>query len=391
MAPALKGWIGLTVGGCALISAWALPPSVFTRREAHARLPEETRAAALRADVVRTRALIQRIRWMDSLPALALATAEDGIAVGGPPALADPAMLTAIRALLSAELSDREEAGRGVTVGYFVQSPAFASEGAYPPDARTRQETYVGTLDGAPYCIQLLVQPAPVKPAQLHTWRGSDGERHSNLARACRLVALHGLPGPAVEAWLRAGALRFAESTTPPPPFRGKDEERPGNQAFGRRDAFWSDTDLGLQRCMAGERDACADQVLSPRRDALLDDLSDARVARTLPSALGAVYDLAPPPAFTQTATYLLGDLEREYGAERFGRFWRSRDDVAEAFATAFGRPIGDWTAAWVATHLGTVIPGPALPRQASFGTVLALLLGALAAGAWQRRRVGVR
>jgi len=102
-------------------------------------------------------------------------------------------------------------------------------------------------------------------------------------------------------------------------------------------------------------------------------------------------YDPAPPPAFTQTATYLLGDLEREYGAERFGRFWRSQDDVAEAFATAFGRPIGDWTAAWVAAHLGTVIPGPALPRQASFGTVLALLLGALAAGAWQRRRVGGR
>jgi hypothetical protein len=391
MAPALKGWIGLTVGGCALISAWTLPPSVFVRRQTHARLPEETRAAALRADVVRTRALIQRIRWMDSLPALALATAQDGIAVGGPPALVDPAMLTTIRTLLRAELSDRQEADRGVTVGYFVQSPGFAAEGAYSPDARTRQETYVGTLDGAPYCIQLLVRAAPVKPAQIHVWRGSDGERHSNLARACRLVALHGLPGPAVQAWLRAGALRFAESTTPPPPFRGDDQDRPGNRAFGRRDAFWPETDLGLERCMAGERDACADQVLTPQRGALLDDLSDARVARTLPSALGGVYDPATPPALTQTSTYLLGDLEREYGAERFGRFWRSQDDVAQAFQSAFGVPIADWTAAWVAAHLGTLTPGPALPRQASSGTVLALLLGALAAGAWHRWRVGVR
>jgi len=391
MAPALKGWIGLTVGGCALISAWALPPSAYVRREAPARLPEETRAAALRTDVVRTRALIQRIRWMDSLPALALATAQDGIAVGAPPGLADPATLAAIHALLGVELSDREEAGRDVTMGYFVQPPGFAREGAYLPDARPRQETYLGTLDGAPYCIQVLVQPNPVTPTRISTWRGSDGKRHSNLARACRLVALHGLPGPAVKAWLRTGALRFAERTTPPPPLRGGDEEPSGNRAFGRREALWPDADLGLQRCMAGDRNACADQVLFPRRSALLGDLSDPRVARTLPSALGGVYDPATPPALTETATYLLGDLEREYGAERFGRFWRSREDVPQAFEGAFGVPIADWTAGWVATHLGPVTPGPALPRQASIGTVLALLLGALAAGAWHRRRTAAR
>ena len=49
MAPALKGWIGLAVGGGALISAWALPPSAYVGREAPDRLPEETRAAAMTA------------------------------------------------------------------------------------------------------------------------------------------------------------------------------------------------------------------------------------------------------------------------------------------------------------------------------------------------------
>ncbi len=324
---------------------------------------------------------------MDSLPALALATARDGIAVGARPGSA-PSVLQTIRTLLRAELSDREQAGKDVTVGYFVQPPAFASEGDSRPGARARQETYVGTFDGAPYCIQLLVGRGPAGRDEIHTWRGADGERHSDLARACRLVARHGLPGPAVTAWLRAGALRFAESTTPPPPVRGEDAAAHGTRGLrsGRRIlARYRPGPAAVHGRRAGGM--CRPAPLPPPERASGGPVGCTCGPRSpVGSRWGLRTGASPPPSRWRrrisSATWS-ASTEPSGSAVSGGR----QDDVAQAFETAFGKPIGAWTASWVAAHVGTVSPGPALPRKASLGTLLALLVGALAAGAWHRRR----
>ncbi len=84
-------------------------------------------------------------------------------------------------------------------------------------------------------------------------------------------------------------------------------------------------------------------------------------------------------------ADYLLADLEAEFGADAFLRFWSSGDAVEDAFESAFGVTVGEWMTVWVDSVSGTLDPGPGLPRSASSGTMLAL--GLLAGIALLRNR----
>ena len=82
---------------------------------------------------------------------------------------------------------------------------------------------------------------------------------------------------------------------------------------------------------------------------------------------------------------YLLADLEAEFGADAFLRFWSSTESVEDAFESAFGVEVGEWMTVWVDSVSGTTQPGPGLPRSASSGSMLAL--GLLAGIAFLRNR----
>jgi hypothetical protein len=386
MAPALKLWIGLAVGGLALVSTAFLPPAISPVRQLPQRLPQEVRAASLAEDAAHTSALIRRMRWMDSLPALALATARDGLAVGGDPRLVTPEQLDTIRGLLRDELSTVRRASEPPVVGYYVQLPNFAGEvNDYYVDVRTRTELFAGRVGGTPYCLLLDVRGVPLKGATLDAWRDAEGTRHSDLLHTCRLVAAYGLPGPEVRAWLARGGFRYAERSGATAGLM-PDAAAPFRDILGRRGVVGGWRSLTPDRCVAGQRDACADLFLE-RTDAEIDPFDGTSLAQDFPLSLGAT--LAPPraPALTDAARYLLSDLEREHGAEAFRRFWTSDQDVAAAFAQAFGEPVDAWTVRWVATHVGLQRSGPALPHRGWIGMVLLLLAAAFAGGVWQRRR----
>ncbi len=385
MAPTLKLWIGLAVAGLALVSAVFLPPASSPVRQLPQRLPQEVRVTSLAEDAARTSALIRRMRWMDSLPALALAAARDGLAVGGDPRLVTPEQLDTIRTLLRDELSTVLRTGDPVVVGYYVQAPNFAGEvNDHYEDFRTRLELFAGRVDGTPYCLLLDMRGVPLKGATLDAWRDAEGTRHSDLLHACRLVAAYGLPGPEVRAWLARGGFRYAERSAAAQ--EPREAAPPYQDVFGRRSFGWRWGSLTPDRCVAGQPDACVDLFLE-RTDAAIDPFDGTSVAQDFPLSLGSA--LAPPraPALTDAARYLLSDLEREHGPDAFRRFWTSDQDVPAAFAKAFGEPVGAWTVRWVAIHVGLQRGGPSLPRRGWLGMVLLLLAAAFAGGVWQRRR----
>ncbi len=83
-----------------------------------------------------------------------------------------------------------------------------------------------------------------------------------------------------------------------------------------------------------------------------------------------------------------MGDLEAEFGGERFARFWTSDQDVEEAFAAAFGEPIEMWTMRWAQDRMGAQKAGPSTDLLSVLLTLVTLLacVGIATATATRRR-----
>jgi hypothetical protein len=83
----------------------------------------------------------------------------------------------------------------------------------------------------------------------------------------------------------------------------------------------------------------------------------------------------------------LFWDLEKEFGPERFQRFWSSEQGLEEAFQAAFGESIGAWTMRWARDKIGPMEASKPIPLQASLLSLLVIgLLGAMACGVQRRR-----
>jgi hypothetical protein len=183
----------------------------------------------------------------------------------------------------------------------------------------------------------------------------------------CAFVARYGLPSPTIDAWIRAGAHRFARlrrtAVTRPRTY----PESAWPYQLASVQAVW------LRACRAGRMDVCRRFMLdgSVRREGR--DTFDSDVG----SAGRAAFDMQSrnePPAVPT----LLADLEQEFGPERFARFWNGQGTVEEAFAAAFGMDIGEWTRDWSRR----ADPGSTLAARLDAGTVLLALLTTIALAA---------
>ena len=153
-----------------------------------------------------------------------------------------------------------------------------------------------------------------------------------------------------------------------------------GIRAFGGLDALES------EHCLSGDPEACAAIVLNP-------DLADKggaeqrRITRRSPAfVVGPVRSVMFAGYEHQ---FLLSDLEREFGPEVFGRFWRSEEGVRDAFETAFGEDLGEWVVRWIDLGVGIEHAKPAPTLSATFGSLLLIsLMTGLATYVHRRRRV---
>jgi len=375
-------WLSVVTGSLALVALWALPPSrletPFPRW-----LPEQARLDALSREVGRLNGALRAQRWADSLTALALREAEDGVALG-PPATegsdADPEDVRRWSERERARFQSLRPRDPELVVGLFWQPYAQGAQPDLPIGAGARSMTFVGERDGRAFCVRA----APYTPQTLAESLGYPMD-----PGPCILYAKYGLPGDQIQAWLDASSMSFARVSVPtyasdiaqtllpsePPPL-----------VFGLTRPFLADQSLTVQACLAGRPAACERAVADP---ALLGPAGvDATWVLTNSPASGLEGGPGSPP-FDQLDDALLFELEASFGTEAFARFWRSSAPVPEAFEAAFGEPLGEWILRWVEARVELYRAGPALPWGTLGWSLLALaLLGAAVTRTASRRRV---
>jgi len=152
-----------------------------------------------------------------------------------------------------------------------------------------------------------------------------------------------------------------------------KDRTR-GDRAYGR------ESPVG-EGCLAGHIDACRRAVLDPT--AYVDPDSYPELEEWISS--GYARPVGPFGGRERTWT---GDLETEFGRDRFARFWTSDQDVEDAFTAAFGEPIELWTMRWAQDRMGVQKAGPSVDLLSVLLTLITLLacVGIATATAHRRR-----
>jgi len=362
----MKFWLAGLFGSCALIATWALPPTallIFARRQ----LPEEARFSELATEIRHVHGVLVANRWSDSLSALVIERAVDGVALAHPPsAEITEAGLSEWRALVDEFVASLQPRDPAMTVGIVFQSDLHGThDGAPTPAFGDRSQLYVGTRDGSTYCILVFPERYPLTNAHL---------RRARSLEECTWHAKYGLAGSRVTAWLEAGGYAFAT------PGRLADLDplapaRPAQLPFGLTPPFEYVPALA---CMAGDRAACAGTVTHPTaRQSVPLLVSESRMSHM---------ESGFRTSFWLRSQFLLAELEARYGTDAFARFWKSEDEVPVAFEQAFGVELGSWMRDWVQTEIGSFHAGP-LPKAAGFGWAMFGILIFSAYAGWRQSR----
>ncbi len=240
------------------------------------------------------------------------------------------------------------------------------------PDVRQSMERrmfFSGAVDGRPYCIvSIAVSGSTLKrhPATLVTRTGALGQ--------CAFWARYGKPGPQIQRWLDAGGGHFAGShyAAQAEMLERLDRLGGGEQIRMRQRRFL--LPLAGQACLGGREDVCAHAVSNPGM--IYGEPDSAEHFSEWDTRLG-------PGERT-----LLAHLEKDFGAQRFERFWTSDKPFEGAFEEAFDTSLGAWVRDFLEPY-GNISRGARLGGDSVLLT--ALLLGicvGLALMTSQRRRV---
>jgi len=210
--------------------------------------------------------------------------------------------------------------------------------------------------------------------------------RHRRIAPGllgpCAYYARFGPAGPALEEWLQAGgaALALTSPTFAAPAWHAP--PRPtGLARLLHVERRWAGVEprlafpLTLDACLTGRLERCGEFARGRR------------AGNRLLSRLGIHEEYA---GSLEPDASFLNDVLVAFGPERFARFWRGAGGMPEAFASAFGMPLNEWTYRWATERFGPGHEAPAV-NLGSLGISLGAVAGFLAVALLVagRRRVG--
>ncbi len=378
MAIGLKYWLGVLAAVCTALAIWMLPPAGFDRRS-RAPFPEEVRFRRVTEELQLAHGVLMARRWSDSLSALAVETAIEGLALGHTPSeLVTPEGVAEWRDLLSNRLASLRPRDPDMVVGRFFVDDRYASlDGVLLPRFGLRTQVYVGVHDGSPYC--LLVQPEryAITNRQL---------RSAQTLEICGFHAKYGMPGSRIGAWLESGGFQFAMDQRLAY-YEAIIAADRANDALIMRVPFGIDRPMNesvpLAGCLAGKAESCALASTEPRQPigGALQPLVD-----------GSPMSFIGVGAFSSTELRnraILSELEAEHGVAAFQRFWSSEAAVPVAFRAAFGTDAGAWMREWMQADGGAYRAG-AMPSGGSvaWSLLTMIALSALVTLVAARRRV---
>ena len=415
MALGMKSWIGLVVAGSAALAVVGLPVKP-PRGGVHAppKTVERQRATGLRNELSTLNETARRMRWSDSLSALTVGAADQAnpIVVGAPllenkpaevvevrpdgtprylePEGVAPADLDALRGRVQAELATLGVDRPAVDVGVFLVNgrSASATDEVFAR-SMMRVEWYAGVREGRPYCLTVKSSYRPTAAdLDSYSWRPSGRDRRTAMLGPCGFYAQHGMPGPDVQRWMQSvGASLAMERGDEIPPIDPINEG--WTQAFGWRVNTYP-ADLQIEACSLGRATGCI-STMTEERIAPFDDMEEIEptiIAAGVPLLDGDDAFGGPASHGDAAAERMLDAIERRFGKQAFGRFWRSDRPFEEAFSSAFGMSPQAWAAEWVGEIETGTRRADVMPGGAEWGlSFLYLALAVVGAVAMVRRR----
>lgn len=388
MAIGMKHWFGVVVAGLALVSIWRLPPAAFESHLAVDVSHEEARSRALSAELRRAHFTLQRHRWVDSIAAVVVANGPDDITLLFPTdAELGTDALTVMREGIAAAEATLEGRRNDVALGFVYQRLSHAAHPGVRIDTRSTLETYVGTRDGVDYCFRVRgVGTDNFEQAVLDGMRRWQSYGSRDHLGPCLLYGRHGPPGDDIARWLESGGIGYALGQTEPYLVVNARLTQPLDRRIRRRGAFGiSFFRIGQEpiyiQCIAGVVEACGSVFLTP------SEISEEIASRQETARQAGAISTGTRAFFAGQGPFILADLEREFGAESFHRFWTSDAPVDQAFEAAFGIEAGTWMVDWLETFMVVQHPGPGLPQSSSSGGMLTIAVFAGIAFLRNRRR----
>jgi hypothetical protein len=367
-------WAAIAVLACLALAAAYLPP----QPELHPYQPPEVTGIDARLNLInraysRAQELTTDLRLRDSVARL--------IRAGG---AQRPALDVVTLGLKTDEV--RRGFRDAVALVWQQAGPAPGARLIVLLDVRERRAEsakYVlpAALDGRTCAVSLtrewevawlrVARSLPTRETNLLPWlRGALGP--------CLYFSAFGEPGPYIQTWLEQRGYRVANTAewdVSPPSIRLRDERVSARELIGGELSF------DALSCTDGNVGRCRTAVLSASNDGVF------RRHERDPRTTGVFRRAYWPRSFAIDDRYL-ASLVHDMGRDRFARFWRSTQPVDSAFQSAFGQPLGEWTARWARAFMPDMPPfGPA-PTPVAAVSALLLALGAVAAaGVYVTRR----
>jgi hypothetical protein len=194
------------------------------------------------------------------------------------------------------------------------------------------------------------------------------------------------MAGAGIQQWMQTTGASLALARG-----RAEDESDRPRTAFLRTRAFSDLEDLRIEACLKRSEASCALIIADqePSFGDLIDQVEERIVGAGIP-LLESDYDQRRDDGGPAT-WYILDALEREFGAEAFGRFWRSDEPMTIAFQNAFGLSTASWGFQWASSLEGARADMNVLPSRRESGLmIIYTLVGlGLALGVATRRKVG--
>ncbi len=393
MAPDMKRAILIVGVWCTVLTLWLVPAEplpilmddVLSYGESRL-TPERQAVETIRGKARVENALLKRLRLVDSLRAEILSSSTGPVVVTLPPEASpeDWSKLSeAVRSQVEYLGAGREDMVVGVSYVY----DRFGNHADFQDLGRGSADYFSGTVDRQSFCLAAY---------SFYASERTDERNRDNLTREirvrtdgrfvrspngapvdvlgpCSLHWVHGSPGPAIRQWLRDdGMSRLARAPWPSsayPPIGDhrsmygewdSDQRNAGSYEYGRL------TSVG-EGCLAGHLDACRRAVLDPTV------WLDREHYPELEDWVSSGTSKGGQP-FGGRERHWMGDLEAEFGKDRFTRFWTSEQAVEDAFATAFGEPIEAWTMRWAQDRMGPQKAGPSTDLLSVLLTLVTLL-----------------
>lgn len=210
-------------------------------------------------------------------------------------------------------------------------------------------------------------------------------EARQQLLGPCAFYRAFGMPGPQVDRWLRERGWAFAGdgSWNQPSPSVEMQADRYAGMINGYQRLEMSVDGIG---CAAAKLDACERAATIRGRGRSAPTIWNDNILYRPYLPLGRSRGRFNPRDLGRNEEFLLSDMVRTVGRDKFGRFWTSDQPVPVAYEKATGEPLGAWVSRWVVGQYGKVEQPGMSPTGVGAG-LLVILAGMIAALAVSSRR----